>query len=587
MTVPLFKFSNKKMMMSCMKYIYLAVLSAAITLCSTSPMPDMPSLDNDGELWDIFDDPSIEEDLFINGFLDSISMDMMAQRKITPDQLLPQLANLGVFELLDISFYLRTNPLVKRSLIDLPIFEIHMCGPEQPWTVGFHLFWNHTPRCVFSCGKNTNISSYINFDQETFFGKIEELLNDPLLGEFTKDFSELLEMVDFNETLALFEDFSVEQRRTGIMMHIWRQWDRGELRALLPFYYQERNIITSPEKQFLIEQKFGAPDRSTQEQFEKNHAISDRVGLGDLRIEGDYAVYKTDTTAVRLGLMSTIPSYVTITTGIRGTSFECSRKQPTLDLQALLDLITIGDDVTISDQDIAVAALIGDICRNKNGFLLGALDRFNAMVLDTTLGNHRHFGVGPLFRARTLLSAFLEEFDWAERISFNTRISLELFTPSHETRFFAIRNDLVSTTTPDFTSEEMAEANLKFIEQELINKFYPLALTTNVQPGLIFHTTNRWCFSGDVWDFNIGSDFWLQTRESLNMIKTSKEIRDTIDIQAARAPFAYQVKYFGSIGLKIPHDDHTWFFSINAEGTTWHKGIGSDYTVSLNVEANF
>src|SRR5579872_3247325 len=425
MTVPLLNFRNKKMTMSCMKYMYTAALLAALTFGSTLATANVPSLDDEERFWDIFDDPSIEDDLFINGFLDSVSMDMMAQRKITPDQLLPQLANLGVFQLLDINFYLHTNPLVTRSLLDLPIFEVHMCGPERPWTMGVHLFWNHTNRSVFSCGDNTNISSYINFDQETLFGKIEELVNDPLLGEFAKDFSELIQTVDFNEILQLFEDFTVEQRRVGLMLHLWRQWDRGELRFLLPFYYQERNLFTTPEKQFLIEQKFGALDRTSQGQFEKNHAISDRIGLGDLRIEADYAVYKTETTAIRLGAMATVPSYITVAKGIRGTTFEDDRTQPTLDLQSLLDLITIGETITISDQQLAITTLVGDVCRNKNGFLLGILDRLNAMVLDTQLGNHRHFGFGPLIRIRTLLSAFLEEFPRSEQISFNTRISLE------------------------------------------------------------------------------------------------------------------------------------------------------------------
>lgn len=571
------------------KYSFIALL--LLLIAGVSCAFDMPTLDDEGRLWDIFDDMGdMEDEIFESGFLDSISLDTMQTRKIKPSQLLPQLADLGVFDLLDIDFYCHTNPFVKRSVLDLPLFEVHMCETPYPWVVGFHLFWNHMNRSVFCCGKDTNISSYLNLNQDTLIGKIESLLNDPLLGQFAKDFSDLLEMVDFNEIIQLFGSFTVEQRRTGVMMHAWWEKHRHEIRLLLPFYYQERNIFAEPSIQGELERRFGVLDRSSQEQFEKNHAISDRLGLGDLRFEYDYAFYKTEETSVQLGLMATLPTYATVTKGIRGTTFETERKQPTLDLQSLLDLICLGEDVTVSAQDQAIETLVGDVCRNKNGFLLGALDRLNAILLDTTLGNHRHFGFGPLFRARTLLSAFLEEFKWSEHISFNTRVSLEFFTPSTETRFFALRNTEQDIDSRDFssTNDEIAATNLTFIEQELINKFYPIALQTRVQPGLIFHVTNRWCFSAEVWDFNIGSDIWIQTQEKFDYIKTpSRTIADAIDVENARAPFAYQFKYYGSLGFKVKREDHMWLFGLNAEGTTWNKGIGDDYTVSLNIEANF
>ncbi len=62
---------------------------------------------------------------------------------------------------------------------------------------------------------------------------------------------------------------------------------------------------------------------------------------------------------------------------------------------------------------------------------------------------------------------------------------------------------------------------------------------------------------------------------------------DGLDICCAHKPFAYQIKYFGGLGAKMVREDITWLFSINAEGTSWNKGIGKDWTVSLNIEANF
>jgi len=447
-------------------------------------------------------------------------------------------------------------------------------------------------RSVF-VDKSTNIDSYINFDQTTIFDKLNELKPEikPLFPHASL-IDDLLDQTNINRLMNLFRNFTVQQRRIGAMMHAWRQWQRFEIRMFLPLYYLERNLFATPAEQAALEEEFGAADPDTQEKMQKNFLISDKFGLGDFRFEADYAVYKSDDFTARVGALTTIPTAVAFTEGIMGSSFiDENKTQPTFDLQAVFDLIPENFDInsiTEADKQKALDLVIGDICKNKKGLFLGALSRMSAMLLDTKLGNDGHFGIGILVRARTLLSSFLYQFEWAKRFSFNNKLSLEYLAPANEIRFFAYRNQLSDFTSRDFSSNDsdVQEANLKFIESELVNKFYPFAIRTKVQPGIIFRWVSRYCWCGDVWDITVGSDFWLQTQEKFNDLCTSQNLA-RLDIQNGKKPFAYQGKLFASFALKWARPTHTWHVGLNAEGTTWNEGIGEDWTVSLNIEANF
>lgn len=542
---------------------------------------------NEGRVWDIFDDPSIEEDLMIDGFLDTVSLDNIV-RAIPIHDILGLLDDIGVTSLLDTNFYLRTNPFAIRPILDLPVFEIHQCYNPNKWVFGAQVFWNHMDRSVFACN-STNISSYINLNQTTLFEKLKELT--PLIQSQFPDagkIEDLLGSTDFDKILELFGGFTVQQRRIGLMFNLWRQWYRTEMRILLPLYYIERNIFTSPDKQEQLEQMFGALDDASQAQFEKYHAVSDKVGFGATRIELDYAFYKTETINIRLGGFTDLPTAFAIAKGLKGTSFnDC--KQPTIDLKALFDLIPDVSNITDAAKQQALAILVGDLCRNQNGFLIGALDRLDALLLEAPLGYQHHLGLGALFRTQASLDSMLEEFEWSKRINFNTRISLEWFTPANERRFFIKRITAEDFANIDFSSSDpiIQQSNLEFLEQEIVDKFYPYSITTNVQPGIIFHMTNRWCFCGDVWDINIGSDFWLQTQEKFKKVCASSSLLSHLDIPNGKAPFAYQQKIYGGIGFKIVKKKYTLFFGINGEDTIWHQGIGKDWTASFNIEANF
>ncbi len=559
-------------------------------ICSLFYAPSLGAHE-DVRLMDIFDDE--EEQMLLEG-LDTISFDKT--RGIVPiENIILLLDSLGAFALLKQEFYIRTNPFVKRSLLDLPLWELHSCQEPEKWIVGAHLFWNQMDRSVFT-GKSTNLSSFLDLEQNTLFNALDNITQ-KLKNEFptASMIDQLLDTANFDKILRLFRGYTIQQRRLGAMFHVWRQWERAELRMLLPLYYIERNYHATPEENRAIEEQFGAFDPDEFKLFSKNHGISDKVGFGDFRFEADYAAYQSDTFAFRVGGFLTIPTAFAISKGLKGSSFRDDLCQPTFDLQKIFDLIFKDGnitDTTISpdEQEALKETLIGDICKNKNGFLLGALDRLSAILLETPLGNGGHVGLGLMLRSKTSLRALLDEYEWADNISWNNRLAVEYLTPSNETRFYIRRNKPSDFTSRNFDSddEQIQKDNLIFLQNEIVDKFYPYAIKTKVQPGVIFRWFSRFCFTGDVWDISFGSDFWLQQEESLRELQCVDPILfERLDICNAKKPMAYQFKTVGSLGWKVLRPDYAFFFSLNAEGTSWNKGIGDDWTVSLNIEANF
>lgn len=130
---------------------------------------------NDIRTFDIFDD--LEDNLFLDEFLDSIPPYQMPTRQIDIKSILGLLEDTGAFRILDQDFYLRTNPFTQRSLLDLPLWELHGCAQPMRWIVGAHLFWNHMHRSVFTC-RSTSINSYLDLEQETLFTALDELRPD-------------------------------------------------------------------------------------------------------------------------------------------------------------------------------------------------------------------------------------------------------------------------------------------------------------------------------------------------------------------------------------------------------------------------
>ncbi|MDP3889090.1 MAG: hypothetical protein Q8Q25_00925, partial [bacterium] len=216
------------------------------------------------------------------------------------------------------------------------------------------------------------------------------------------------------------------------------------------------------------------------------------------------------------------------------------------------------------------------------------LDRVAANLLDAKLGNDGHFGLGLFFRTQNQLDMFIRRY-WATDIIWSNKISAEYLFPAYEKRFYIEKINPEDFARRDFTDATKANDNLTFLEHEAISRIYLLALSTRVQPGIIFHWTSKVCRQGRHWGWALGSDFWCQSRDHLGSIalNCSPTTSQRIDFQKAKPFSAYRFRLFGGLTYKIERPNHHWFISLNVDGTPFRSGIGRDFSVFFKIERHF
>jgi len=494
------------------------------------------------------------------------------------------LIKLGAVKILQQPFYLRTNPLNQRSLLDDPLFlpQRNYC---HHWVVGSHLFWNQTERCNFTA-KSTAISSYLGVFNEKFLSLLDDAL--PILKECVPS-------ADINprDLLPLFANMTPQERRFGFMLHAQRQWQKAHFRIMAPIYYLERNFYLTDEEQIAIETAFtplfGPGSQDEQFEFAQAHFISDKLGLGDTRITFDVTVKDNDCTFANIGLLTTLPTSVTFASALMGTEFKKECERPTLSLQRLAEL-SLSEG---KEGQIKAAAQVQE-------FLLSALDAFSANILDTKLGDYRHVGLG-LFSEGEFTPFNSTCRPWANNIKLHNRITIEYLFPASEIRYYVQKNDTSGFKKLNLLRSKEAIINeikenpayagkvLDFLENQFIDNLFPFTFKTSVHPGVMFEWTPTLFYEGKYWGTRLGGDFWLQGKEKLKdicVVSTDGRPRN-IDIEKATKPLAYEGKVLGTIFYKVNRPERVWTLSLNGDKTVFRSGIGKDFMVSFNVEANF
>ena len=518
------------------------------------------NIDNDF----FFDD---DDDPFINEFLDTVGSDLPT-RKVDPSDIINLLCEIGAKEILKTDFFLHTNSLNQRSLLDEPLFEADRCHFASPWVIGTHMFARKKNRSNFTF-RSTCADSYLALSEPTLLDRIQNtinlirnLLNEPQFN------------IDINKIFSLFAKTTVEERRGGFMFHIMRQWQNATLRILLPLYYLESNFSLSNAEQNAIAEEFDALNQQEQDNFKKKHFISDELGLGDTRVELDLDLIEKEAFLIKVGTQATIPTAFTWGAGFKGTSFPKPSTFPVFDFDTLFRL---AENPTKESAEV--------VFRLLSKFFLGALDRISADLLDTKLGNGGHFGLGIFLRSKVPLNSFIKK-SWAQNLTYANRISVEYLFPATQKRFFINKIDQKKFER-NFFDTSKAQENLTFLEEKFIERIYLRAFDTKIQPGIILRWTSKLCHQGKRWGFNVGTDFWIQDKEKFRSINAPQKTVAQIDIAKAIPPVAYQGKVFGSIVLKIERPQRIWFITLNADGTTSNQGLGEDYGVSLNLETTF
>ena len=315
-----------------------------------------------------------------------------------------------------------------------------------------HPFYNYTPRVIFT-DNSPFICSYI-FPNPAILAQIDNAL--AIAG---------LNTVDIPTVLGLVRNFKLQQHRVGIMFGVGSKFGCLNLSIRIPLYYIVEHFLlnraeTDALDSFVIN-FFNRPDLTSQgtgTDFGKQHLVSDRIGLGDMRINAMFSIYEKCRDHWWFGVQMTIPTTVTFKSGLLGGHFNPCTPPPPFNLKEIAELIFCS-----LDNDIALRGAISTVKQIVTTFGIGAVDRLTTILFNTPLGNGGHFGIGPQFD-------FVHEFspNW----SVQTYAAFEGFSKHKEDRFFLVRK------TPqefdrNWRDPDNADANLCFLNQQIINTVFP------------------------------------------------------------------------------------------------------------------
>lgn len=461
--------------------------------------------------------------------------------------------------------YLKTTgPVTRRSLLDEPSLRYY-CLEHCPWNFSFTPFYNYSPRVFFT--KNSPfIQTYIDLTNENIINEISDALRTACLD------------VDVPGVLGLFKNMKLQQHRAGAFFGICKTFCDLSFSFQIPLYYlidhfflTDEEIETIENSPFLEQLAIG-PSMTSREQSEKfgrKHLVADRVGLGDSRLIFLKKIYQNPCINFWFGLQTTLPTAVTIDEGIIGGKFNPFTPPPPFNIKKLFELYfcTPSQDLSRAEQQIL---------NTITNFFIGSLDRLTTILFDAPLGNGGHFGFGPQFDLRIFFN---------ECWSLHTYAVLEGFIKHKESRFFlAAKNP--KDFRRDYRSEEEAEENLRFLNDQIINTFFPEPFTIPVRPGIITKLTQTLIYHSCHWNGFLGFDFWHQRPEKLFV---NKELIDNFDVQKATRSAAEQGKIYLGFGYcdTIWNDRIAWSVNLRGDGAVFHKGIGENYTLALRFGIDF
>lgn len=525
----------------------------------------------------VFFDSIGQEDFFDPFELELFDTGIMQTRSVGPDVIVPILiAQADILQILQESLFLHTNTLNKRPLLDRPLFEdfvrVYIC---EAGFVGMQLFASMMSRGNFT-KNSTDMDSYLALQEPSLITKLEDVV-----AKLKPLFANPADNIDITRLLSLFKPMTVQERAGGAMLFGGKYWDNNRLMIQIPFYYFERNFSLTDEERLLVEAEFGKLGPKEQEEFQKNHMISDKVGFGDMRIQFDTCLVNKEYSTLYGGVFTTLPTAFAINQGMLGRSFPKPCTFPSFSFTELFDLAL---NPTPANQEKAFTIL--------SDFLLGAVDRMAANLLDTSLGNGGHLGIGGYLTLDIPFSRWFEGLN-AHNTIFENRISLEYYFPNTEKRFFTNKINpklfdpslFINPLSPVIDPIKAAK-NLAFLESEFVQRLYLRAFSVSIHPRPIFRYISKISYLGDALIATAGLDSWLQGVNGISPINY-QSIQDQVCFSKVYPPIAYQIDLFGSISYNSGDNHKGWLFTISGDYTLFKKGIGKLWGLAFGIERLF
>lgn len=502
-------------------------------------------------------------------------------RAITPPNEILQLLTDPTFivpinaqELLKDSIYSYSFPPIRRDIIDEPMFQQFTERAIEQNTFTFKPFATQTFKEYFY-GTDTDINNYIDLDQQPAKN---------LLSDITNTFDiDLPYGFDIDRILNLFSTAFLEERRVGMMFEYIKDTTNWSLSGRVPFYYGEHNLNIPLEQReeieidpFLVSLRdpmLSLKERQKLEvEFARKNLISDRLGFGDTRINFEYVLADRRMLLFSLGARVTLPTSFAVKKGLYGSHFSDNAPTPTVDLYT--DFLAPALN-TPPDQNLPLLY--------KNAAILATeiLHRLSTIVLETSLGNFHHLGLGIFTHNKMKFTP-----QW----SLSTLNQFEILLPAHENRFYIIKTPQAAIDAFDWEDTGPITGNIAakyaFLDQEFTNKFFPECYDTTVFPGFILQNTSALRYLGRRLEVTLGTDMWWHSKEWLMHIEAPASQLALINKKTATKRFAYQSMVWGSFE-KRPHPDSSWKIGLRAEVTLNSFGVGDEWGATILFQKQF
>lgn len=454
-------------------------------------------------------------------------------------------ADINAQTILQAPLYYRTNPVARKIVVDLPIFQHFNTFNKEETNFDCIPFYSQTFNEQYYKDFD-ELKDYIDVNQETIVRKLD---------------TETLTRFQVPKLLQLFGKMKLQEHRIGLIFDWTKTRDNWALSIRAPFYYDEHNFYLNPTQRQQIIDVLGSADPD----FAFDHMVADYFGLGDTKLCFEYLIKEDHRYALTLGLRATLPTRIRMAKGIIGAYFDVDKNPKSLDLHAdVLNPYQDGNDTTAEN--------------NLENFLLNSLDHLATLLLEQSSRNHFHVGIGPQMHSTMHFSS---------KCYLTNLISLELFTPAQETRFFLIKNDQAAFDAFNWADPSVNVDNkLAFLNKQLKEKFFPPGYSVSVSPGILLQSTSGLVIKRRRATITLGTDFWLHSKESFGTIYAPESIKPLLDIEKAKMGNRYQSTLW--IGFdRTMQPGYKWNFGIKASTGTWSSGIGASSSFALYIEKVF
>lgn len=477
-------------------------------------------------------------------------IETLPTRDCGPDIGIPESVIAAANELLQQDLYLRTNPIVQRNFpIDFPIAYFLGCKAFR-WQPSISFLYNQTTQGFFT-HNGTFLDSYLALNNPDLIGKIDQVA----FGLGTA------------QIFSLLRNVKIQERRAALFFTGAGFKGNWYLEAQIPVLYVAKNFHLTAEEKRALENELFSDDQEEKSEFDnftREHLISDQIGIGDLRFYAGKNLIKKSMLNFMAGFLATLPTALPFAKGLYGTHFPKNNLNPTVNFVSLFNLALENPE---------------QLQQEVTQLLLAALDKLSANLLQPTLGNNGHVGVG-IFGDTTV--------EATSRLSLRTRAALEYLLPASEQRFYLKKKSRAEFESFNTDTPENCQAEIAFLQQQFINTLFPSIFNTTVFPGFIFKFNTL--LTADMtsrWKFNLGYDLWWQQGEGLGKVSSGNIPRFALRPDISTKSDAFQNKIFGSIVYSKKGDIYDWCLSMYGDRTFLSSTIGKDFTLGMRFEFLF